>query len=123
MAMTEAYLNAIATEGATIITHIGLLDEYGVELDGGDPAYARKAVTWEGTASGGAIENGYIKPNADLTFDVPAATTVAGWSGFSADENGTEYGGADLTAESFTNQGQYKLLNAGTGISHEVPAS
>ena len=32
MSMTEAYRNAIANHGATLITHIGLVDENGDEL-------------------------------------------------------------------------------------------
>lgn len=112
MAMSEGYRNAIADEGALLITHIGLVDETGTELTGGDPAYARQAVTWT-SASGGTI-----RPDADLTFDVPASTTVGGWSGYSASTDGTDYGGADLTNEEFTNQGEYTLLAASTGITH-----
>lgn len=113
MAMTEGYRNAIADAGAALITHIGLVDEEGTELFGGSPAYARKAVTWT-SASGGTI-----RPNADLTFDVPGSSTiVGGWRGFSALTAGTNYGGADLTNETFVNQGQYKLVASGTGILH-----
>lgn len=112
MAMTSGYLNLIADYGATKITHIGLVDGSGVELSGGD--YARKAVTWT------SASNGTIRPNADLLFSVPAGATVAGWRGFTALAAGTNYGGANLTAESFTNAGEYKLLAAGTGILHSV---
>jgi hypothetical protein len=112
MAMSTDYKNAIAAAGGALITHIGLVDASGVELSGGSPAYARKAVTWT-SPSGGTI-----RPNADLTFDIPAGVTVAGWRGFSALTGGTNYGGQDLTAEAFANQGQYKLLAAGTGILH-----
>lgn len=110
MAMTEGYRNALATHGASLITHIGLVNGSGTELSGG--SYARKAVTW-GTASGGTV-----RPTADLTFNVPAGATVAGWRGFSAASGGTNYGGADLTQETYTNAGEYKLLAASTGISH-----
>lgn len=34
MAMSEGYLNAIATEGGTLITHIGLVNAGGTELTG-----------------------------------------------------------------------------------------
>lgn len=44
MSMNETYRNAIATHGASLITHIGLVNGSGVELSGG--SYARKAVTW-----------------------------------------------------------------------------
>jgi len=116
MAMTEAYRNAIADYGASLITYIGLVDETGTELSGGDPAYARQPVTWT------AASDGIIRPSADLTFDVPAGTTVGGWRGYSALTGGTDYGGADLTQETFTNQGTYTLLAAQTGIRHENPA-
>jgi len=114
--MTEGYRNAIANHGASLITHIGLVDNTGTELSGGSPAYARKPITWT-SASGGII-----RPNADLTFDVPAGANVSGWRGFSALTGGTNYGGADLTREDFAGQGQYKLLAASTGIKHENPA-
>lgn len=110
MAMTEGYRNALATHGASLVTHIGLVNGSGVELTGG--TYSRKAVTWT-AASGGTV-----RPNADLVFDVPAGATVAGWRGFSAASGGTNYGGADLTQETYTNAGEYKLLAASTGISH-----
>lgn len=112
MAMEVVYRNAIADYGATQITHIGLVDELGTELTGGSPAYARKAVTWT-TAS-----DGTIRPSVDLTFDVPAGTTVGGWRAYSALTAGTNYGGADLTQETFAGQGEYTLLSAGTGILH-----
>ncbi len=113
MAMTEGYRNAIADHGASLITHIGLVDELGNELTGGD--YARLGVTWV------AASDGTIRPNADLTFDVPAGT-VGGWRGYSALTEGTDYGGADLTNETFAAAGQYKLLSASTGILHSTPS-
>ena len=112
MAMEEGYLNAIATEGGSLITHIGLIDDEATELTGGTPAYARIAVTWT-EASGGVI-----RPNADLTFNVPASGVVAGWRGYSASTGGTNYGGAALTEETFAVQGTYKLLAASSGITH-----
>lgn len=112
MAMTEAYRNSIADHGATLITHIGLVDDLGNELTGGSPAYARKPVTWTAAAAGS------ISPTADTTFDVPAGATVGGWRGYSALTLGTDYGGADLTHEVFAGQGTYQLLAAGTAINH-----
>lgn len=111
--MSEAYRNAIANHGASLITYIGLVDDMGVELSGGNPAYARKAVAWE-FASGGTI-----RPTADLVFDVPPGKIVGGWRSYSAVAAGTDYGGRALTQESFTGQGQYKLLKDNTGIKHE----
>jgi hypothetical protein len=114
--MSVSYLNAIADAGANLIKYIGLVDESDEEISGGSPAYARKAVTWT-SASGGTI-----RPSADLTFDIPSGKKVAGWRGYSAATNGTNYGGKDLTQETFAAQGQYKLLAANTGIKHENPA-
>ncbi len=117
--MEEVYLNEIADHGITLINYIGLVDDDGNELTGGDPAYARKVVTMERTAAG------IIRPDADLTFDIPESTTVAGWRAYSEADDSVlgdiDYGGADLDPEAFVNQGEYKLLAAGTGIVHEVP--
>lgn len=112
MAMTTGYLNSIADDGGALITHIGLVDEGGTELSGGSPAYARQAVTWT-SATGGLI-----RPDANLDFDIPAGDTVAGWRGYSASSGGTNYGGEDLSPESFISQGSYRLLASATGIQH-----
>jgi hypothetical protein len=112
MSMTVDYRNAVANHGGTLITHIGLVDDGGNELAGGAPAYARKAVIWANA------DDGTIQPTADLTFDIPAGATVAGWRGYSAGVGGTDYGGADLDPESYVGQGEYKLRKNGTGISH-----
>lgn len=114
--MNETYRNLIANAGANVITHIGLVDQAGDELSGGSPAYARQPVSWT------AAVDGFVSPTADLVFNVPANTTVAGWSGFSADMGGTPYGGEDLTQEHFNGQGEFTLLAAGTGIAHDAGA-
>jgi hypothetical protein len=114
MAMSEAFRNAMLDAGAALITHIGLVDDGGDELTGG--SYARLAVTWAAAGSG------VVRPNADLTFEVPASTTVGGWRGYTALTEGTNYGGASLTNEAFVGAGQYKLLAASTGISASDPA-
>lgn len=116
MPMTVGYRNLIATAGGVAITHIGLVDETGTEITGGTPAYARQAVTWAAAALG------VIRPDGDLTFNIPAGVTVGGWVGFTALTGGTNYGGQTLTQEDFAGQGQYKLLAAGTGILHSDPA-
>ena len=111
-AMLAVYLNELRDHGETLITHLGLVDETGTEITGGSPAYARLAVTWVDDG------DGVMRPSADLTFDIPASTSVAGWRGYSALTAGTNYGGAALTQEDFAAQGQYKLLAATTGIVH-----
>lgn len=113
--MTEAFRNSCLDHGTALITHIGLFDG-AAEITGGSPAYARKAVTW--TAASGGV----ARPNADLTFDIPSGADVDGWRGFTAATNGTNYGGATLTTETFAGQGQYKLLAASTGILASDPA-
>lgn len=112
--MNVTYRNAIATHGASLITHIGLANAGGTELSGGSPAYARQAVTWT------AASDGLIRPTADLTFNIPAGANVARWRGYSALTGGTDYDGAALTQENFAGQGQYKLLAAGTSIAHNL---
>lgn len=112
MPMNAAYRNAIRDHGQSLITHIGLVDNLGAEISGGSPAYARQAVTWTDTA------DGLSRPSGNLTFDIPAGATVAGWRGYSASSGGTDYGGEDLTDESYASQGTYVLLAAQTGINH-----
>ena len=113
MAMTESFRNLMLDSSVDTITHIALFDGAS-ELSGG--SYARKAVTWGDAASGAC------RPTGDLTFDVPAGATVDGWRGFTAATDGTNYGGASLTAEGFAGAGQYKLLAASTGILASDPA-
>lgn len=83
--LTASGRNAAVDGLAAVTTHIGLLDASGTELTGGSPAYARKAVTWTAAASG--IRDN----NAGLTFDIPAATTVAFHGLYSAITAGTNF--------------------------------
>lgn len=112
MPMNTAYLNALATEGASLITHIALFNALGVELSGG--GYARQAVTWTAPSSG------LIRPNADLVFPVASGAVVAEWRGFSASSGGTGYGGAAVTEITFGNAGTYTLTAAATGIQNSA---
>ena len=108
--MNAAYRNAVANHGASLITHIGLVND-GVEIEGGD--YARLAVTWDGAV------NGKVYLAEDKTFQVPEGVTVTGWHGFSALTLGTDYGGAAFPqAESFGAAGTLDLLAAQTYIDH-----
>ena len=120
MAMSEGYRNAIADHGASLITHIGLVDGDGTEISG--TGYARLAVHWS-AASGGIVRpwaNSGLDQN--LEFTVPAGETVGGWRGFTQLETGgTNYGGEDLDNETFTNEGTYTLLGASSGIKHLDP--
>ena len=111
MAMNAAYLALIDAIPAAHITHIGLVDDTGTELSGG--SYARQAVTWAAPASN------MVRPSADLTFNVPAGATVAGWHGYSDATGGTDYDGEDLTAEPYSAAGQYTLKASQTGIASQ----
>ena len=114
--MSAHYFDAQRDHGKTLITHIGLVNDAGVELSGGDPAYARKEVNWDNDGTG------VMRPAVNLTFDVPAGTTVGGWRGYSQLVGGTDYGGKDVTQEVYAGQGQYTLLAAQTSITHTAPA-
>lgn len=106
MAASTALLNALASEAASLITHVGLVNGSGTEISGG--SYARQTVT--ATASGAQVRF------TDATFDVPAGATVAGWRAFSAATGGTDFGGGSLTSETYAGAGQYVLTGASTGF-------
>lgn len=111
--MNSTYRNAIADHGGDLITYIGLVDNTDTELTGGDPAYARQAVTWESAV------DGLIRPTSTLMFDIPSGSNVSGWRGYSAETGGTEYGGKAVTREDYTGQGTYALDKDETAIKHE----
>jgi hypothetical protein len=74
------------------------------EVNGGSPAYARKAITWAAAASGA------MALSAGVTFDVPASTTVTHVGFWSASTSGTFYGSLALDApEAFGSQGTLDL--------------
>lgn len=107
--MNSNYLNAIANHGASLITHIALVDGTGAEVGDG-----RKAVSWT------AAVDGLTRPTEDLTFIVGAGENVNGWRGFSAETGGTAYGGAELGSVTFNNSGEYTLVADQTGIDHST---
>lgn len=112
MAMSTAYLNGTANAGADLITHLGLVDETGTEISGG--TYARQPVTWT------EADDGLIRPTVDKVFSIPSGATVAGWRGYDALTNGTDYGGDPLPAQPFASNGTYTLLAAATAIDHDA---
>ena len=105
--MNAAYRDAIGSHGATLVTHIALVDSSGVEVGDG-----RKAVTWT------APSDGVISPTADIEFNMTAGEEVAAWKGFSDLTDGTDYDGAALTVVEFGNDGTYTLLASSTNINH-----
>lgn len=110
MGATAALLEVLEDSVDTVVSHIGLVDETGTELTGGSPAYARLAVTFTDAGAG------LIRPDANLTFNIPADATVAGWRTYSAVTAGTNYGGEDLSPEVYLTQGTYVLLSSLTAV-------
>lgn len=107
--MNSTFHNALATHGASLITHIGLVNSAGTEISGG--SYSRQPVTW---ASTGALR----RPSLDLVFNIPAGGQVQGWRGFTALSGGTDYGGATLTSPTGTygSAGTFTLAAASTSF-------
>lgn len=78
--LSTATKNSLLTTLAGLVTHYSLHsafpgDNGANEINGGDPAYARKAAGWN-AAAGGSLGS-----SAGVTFDVPGGATVA-WLGF-----------------------------------------
>ena len=104
MAYEDAGKNEMLDALGVLITYVGLLDDGDTELTGGDPAYARKAVTWAAAGSGEMAANGTLP-----TFDIPAGTIVNKVIFMSASTAGTKYAESDITNETFVGQGTYEL--------------
>jgi len=111
--MNSAFYTALAGHGASLITHIGLVDAGGTELSGG--GYARLPVTWSGS---GAVRS----PSGDLVFTTEASDVVAAWRGYTALTGGTDYGGAAVTTRTYSNPGTFTLLAASTNFTLQAPA-
>ena len=109
MAMNDTYLNATADHGASLITHIALLNTTNVEV--GD---ARKPVTWTAAIAG------LVRPTADIVFNMTTGQEVTQWRGYSALTAGVDYGGATLATVNYSNNGTYTLQAASTGIDHDA---
>jgi len=105
MAYKDAGKNAMLNALGALITHAALFtdDAATVEVSGGSPAYARKAVTW-GAASGGSMS----ASNQPL-FDIPPGTTVKAVGFMSAVSGGTQYALANVVDEVFAGQGTYTV--------------
>lgn len=79
-----------------------------VELTGGSPAYARKAVAWN--AASAATESIDDSTNGAV-FDIPAGTTVSWISGWNT-AGTVRYFKKDVTDEVFGAQGTYTVTDA-----------
>jgi hypothetical protein len=99
--LPSALLNAAAEGLKDAFTHVGLLDG-GVELAGGDPAYARKPLSYSSTVDGDWVGN--------AVFDVPPDTTVDGVGFYTGGSGGAPVHAVDLaTPEVYGGQGVYEL--------------
>lgn len=113
MPLTDTAKNLMLDELASVAVWVSLHDgdpgATGVnELSGGDPAYARKQITWP-AASGGSLDDS----TDGLEFDVPAGSDVTHAGFWSAATDGTFYASDDVSdPESFTGQGTYTLSDA-----------
>lgn len=105
---TATMKNTVASAYAAAATHAALYStapgaSQGTELNGGSPAYARKALSW------GSPSNGVIAASP-VVFDVPSGATVAGGGVHSTATPGAGYlDGAALTSQPFSSQGTYTL--------------
>src|SRR4051812_34925738 len=84
MPFTVACQNGAVNAVTALISHIALLDASLVEIAGGSPAYARKAVTWGGAASGLDDNTGAIVfdvQSGDQVFFIGFESTLASGSG------------------------------------------
>ena len=100
-------LNALAALAIYVSLHDGDPGESGTaEISGGNPAYARKSITWNAAA------NGSLDDSNVPVFDVPAGKTVKHVGFWSALTTGIFYGSAPVTNEVFAAQGTYTLTDA-----------
>jgi len=96
--LSDAYKGSAAYLSA--FTAMGSAGSAGTEVSGGSPAYARKALSW-GSSSGGVVSA------SQVTFDIPASTTVVGVGVHSAVTAGTYYDKTTVTNQTFASQGTY----------------
>ena len=105
------FRSALATHGASLITHIGLVDSTGTEL--ASTPYSR-------LAAGLSVDDDSINLDGDHVFDVDDGDEVAGWRAYDASTAGTNYGGHDFDPEdvvTFSNPGTFTLEGGAlTGI-------
>jgi hypothetical protein len=111
-AALDVMLNAL--RGVAVFASLHSADPTTVgdhELAGGSPAYARKGITWAGSAGG------LLDTSAVITFDIPAGTTV-GWVGlWSAATAGTFYGAALMAVpETWGAQGKMRVLTGAAAL-------
>lgn len=107
MPLTTAELQVLADYQAGRLTWLSLHtadpgQSGASEVSGGSPAYARKQTTW------GAANSSGDATGSQVTFDVPAGTTVTHVGFWSASSAGTFRGSINIVDETFAAQGQYQ---------------
>lgn len=101
----NAMLDHLGTLATFASAHSGDPGDTGtVEIAGGTPAYARKAITW-----GSAAAKSKAAVATFPVFDVEGGDTVSFVGLWSAVTAGTFYGSADVTDEVFGGQGTYTV--------------
>lgn len=102
-------LDAIGAEIHYISVHTAATA--GSEITGGDPAYARKAVSWADAASGDKLMSGVLE------FNIPAGVEISHLGYWTTLTGGTNYGFVPLTdsngtviTEVYNSQGTYQVV-------------
>lgn len=118
MYVSTAYLNTIADAGAGEVAKIILVDVQTAASYPGDQVGEDKIEGSEEDFEMDTTEDGVWRPDRDLTFTIDGGDAVRGWRALDSLDN--IIGGADLTEETYTNEGQYTLLAAQTGFVHAL---
>ena len=104
MAFTEDGINLMLEAIRTGGVKMGLTNAADTELSGGDPAYARKDITWAAASGKAMALNGTLP-----TFDCPAGAEVR--KVIICASGGTIYTRSATTEEDFTAQGTYTITS------------
>jgi hypothetical protein len=112
--MNSAFHAELAAHGRTLVTHIEMQAANGTPLASG-----RLSVAWTSPGDG-TDDDGQIRPDDDLVFDVAQGEVINRWRGFDAATGGTDYGGEDVTERTFNNPGTYTLRADQTSITVEA---
>lgn len=110
MSVNVAVLNQGLEILKTRFQYAGLVNLEGIELSGGNPKYARQAVSWEGAYQGS------IKLVSGVSFNIPSGSVVAGWQIYDNVKGGIAFGVMPLSTETYTTQGTFTLTPALTEI-------
>jgi hypothetical protein len=101
--MEEAFLNQIADLGSTLLLWLSVANGGG---QNNELAVDRRQVNWSPAVGGVA------NASNEVTFNIPAGSTVNHVQFWSAANGGTYYGSAAVTQEVFGGSGTYVLETA-----------